>query len=414
MAGGSSDTQLTSSRQHRRPQQKGAAMKKAPLVVALLIALHTRALATDVFDILNKLPIQRPDATTQMLDSTLYAASIKMTVKNGDGDNFNFSDADTMERLVLSSTGGTLSFPVGNKSAINQFAIDHTKEIVNILFPSGLASNIMGQSENQLSSSLLFEEVVAPIKSPRGSERKQFKNELSGRLEYDNIELNNNDGYSLGTLLGYRREISNRLEVGLFVPYRFTRLDDPSSIKAHFTQFDLFGKYTPYDKEVTVKIGADAFTSILVSQSDAIDVLGDLTYGGGIFSAVEKDFKAFIITFGLGFKVSKTSIEFSPSGSGFLNELIKAINDREVDKDLTYGLNIAVPYKENLMMNIGVHRTNSFASDISKDRDSQTKIRAVVQYKIADTFELNGGYSTVLEIKDFTTHIFFLNAIRRF
>lgn len=120
------------------------------------------------------------------------------------------------------------------------------------------------------------------------------------------------------------------------------------------------------------------------------------------------------MTFGAGFKISKTTLEFLPDTSDILGEIIKALNDREVDRDLTYGINVAIPYGENLMINVGAHRTNSFASDISSDRNAQTKIRAVLQYKISNAFELNGGYSTVLEVKDYTVHSLFLNAIARF
>ena len=389
-------------------------MQKVYLAIVAFCILPTMTFADDVYDVLNKLPIQRPDGSTQTLDSTLYAASVSMDLKDGDGNNANFSNADTMERLVISSIGGTLPFPAGNQATINQFARDHTKEIITILFPSGIAANTIGQSENQLSSSLMFDEVVTPIKSPRGSQRRQLKNELSGRLEYDDLELNRSDGYSLATLLAYRRDIANRFEVGVLVPYRFTALSDPSDTRSHFAQFDLFGTLIPYDQAVTVKVGADAFTSVLVSQSKAIDIIGDLTYGGGLFSSIEKDFTSFIVTFGVGFKISKTTLEFLPDSSDVLGDIIKALNNREVDQDLTYGVNVAIPYRENLMMNIGAHRTNSFASDISSDRNAQTKVRAVLQYKVSNAFELNGGYSTVLEIKDFTTHMFFLNAIARF
>jgi hypothetical protein len=393
---------------------EGKPMNRSILALAVLCLLPGMTCADDVYDILEKLPIQRPDSTTQTLDSSLYAASVVMDLKDGDGNNTNFSNTDTMERLVLSSIGGNLSFPVGNQAVISQFALDHSKEIIDILFPSGIAANTVGQSENQLSASLTFDEIVAPIKSPRGSQRKQYKNELSGRLQYDNIELNNNNGYSVATLLGYRRDIANRFEFGILMPYRFTSLNDPSDTEAHFAQFDLFGTFIPYDKAVTIKVGADAFTSVLVSQSKAIDIIGDLTYGSGIFSAIEKDFKSLIVTFGVGFKLSKTTLEFLPDTSDILGEIIKALNDREVDQDLTYGINVAIPYGDNLMINVGAHRTNSFASDISSDRNTQTKIRTVLQYKISNAFELNGGYSTVLEIKDYTAHIVFLNAIARF
>jgi len=389
-------------------------MKRLGLAVVVLCLLPASTFADDVYDILKKLPVQRPDNTTQTLNSSLYAASVTMNLQDRDGNNFNFADGDIMRQLVLSSMGGILSFPMGTTADIDQFARDHTKQIIAILFPSGIASNTLGQSENQLSSSLVFDEVVTPIKSPRSSQRKQLKNELSGRLEYNHLELNNSDGNAVGTLLSYRRDIANRFEIGLLVPYRYTSLNDPADTTAHFSQFDFYGTYIPYDGDLTIRIGADAFTSILVSQSNVIDILGDLTYGGSIFSSIEKDFKFFIISFGLGFQVSKTTLEFLPSTSGILGNIINTLNDRDVDQDLTYGLNIGIPYGENFIINLGVNRTNSFASDISSSRNAQTKVRAVAQYKISNMFELNGGYSTILEIKDFTTNIFFISAIGRF
>jgi hypothetical protein len=135
-------------------------MKRLGLAVVVLCLLPASTFADDVYDILKKLPVQRPDNATQTLNSSLYAASVTMNLQDRDGNNFNFADGDIMRQLVLNSIGGTLSFPIGTTADIDQFARDHTKQIIAILFPSGIASNTVGQSENQLSSSLVFDEVV--------------------------------------------------------------------------------------------------------------------------------------------------------------------------------------------------------------------------------------------------------------
>src|SRR5262245_54240057 len=98
-------------------------IKRTILVVPVLLFLVSTALAADVYDILRKLPVQRPDSGTQTLDSSLFAATtVRMALRDGDANNSNFSDNDVMEQLILSGSGGRLEFPVGNKSVIDQFA----------------------------------------------------------------------------------------------------------------------------------------------------------------------------------------------------------------------------------------------------------------------------------------------------
>jgi hypothetical protein len=64
-------------------------MKRLGLAVVVLCLLSTSTFADDVYDILKKLPIQRPNSTTQTLNSSLYAASVTMTLQDRDGNNFN-------------------------------------------------------------------------------------------------------------------------------------------------------------------------------------------------------------------------------------------------------------------------------------------------------------------------------------
>jgi hypothetical protein len=72
--------------------------------------------------------------------------------------------------------------------------------------------------------------------------------------------------------------------------------------------------------------------------------------------------------------ITCADLEFLPDISDILDEILKAPNDREVNQDLIDGINLAIPHGENVMINVGAHRTNPFASDISSDRDAQRKI----------------------------------------
>jgi hypothetical protein len=96
-------------------------MKKAIPALAVLPLLPAIACADDVFDVLERLPIQRPDSTTQTLDSSLYAASVIMALKDGDGNNANFSNADTMQRMVLSSRGYSTVLEIKDYTAHSLF-----------------------------------------------------------------------------------------------------------------------------------------------------------------------------------------------------------------------------------------------------------------------------------------------------
>jgi hypothetical protein len=398
---------------------RGKEMKKIFLVLWMFLFLQTTALAIDFSDFFSKLPIQRPDDVTQTLDTSLYAASVRATLRDVDGNNKNFSKVDIMERLSLSSIGGTLEFPRNStRDQVEQFAREHAYEIMHILFPGGIASGTIGQTENQLNTSLTFQEVVAPIKEPRVTQKEiALRNELSGRLEYSNFKLNSYSGNnSIGMLLGYKSSFfSDKLEAGLLLPYKFAVLNDNVDTTSHFLQLDLFGKYNVYkDNGLTMTIGGDAFTSLLVAQSDVFDVFGNLAYGGGIFASVEKDFKVITLTAGIGFKLSKVTVPGAllPDDIGYL---VKTINDRAMDRDLVYGLNIAVPFKDdNSNINLNVHRINSFSPDIPDELDSQTIIRIAVQYAISKSFIFNAGYSTVFEVKDYKPQTFFLSAIWKF
>src|SRR5207249_2595081 len=154
---------------------KAQAMKKVVLSLAIFFFLRSSALATSVYDVLKNLPIQRADGQQTLTNNHLFAATVNMTLIDGDEHNDNFSDSDIMQSLSLNSIGGHLDFLPGNKTAIENFAKEHAKQILNILFPDGFAANIMGQSDSQLSSSLTFDQVVAPLQSPRSVQLMEFR-----------------------------------------------------------------------------------------------------------------------------------------------------------------------------------------------------------------------------------------------
>src|SRR2546430_17147619 len=103
-------------------------MRRYLLTLWAIFLFHTSSYAQDFYDILKALPIKRPDSLTQIIDSRLYSASVNLILTDKNNNNNDFSNADSLQRLVLSSRGGTLAFPAGNRSAVEQFARAHANE----------------------------------------------------------------------------------------------------------------------------------------------------------------------------------------------------------------------------------------------------------------------------------------------
>jgi hypothetical protein len=98
-----------------------------------------------VGDAILRLPVVQDDiARTLTIDSPIYSARLGATIRDVDGSINNFSNTDTITFTLTGRNGRGLSFPppgqAGTRVEFDQFVRDNAKEIIEILFPSGIAT----------------------------------------------------------------------------------------------------------------------------------------------------------------------------------------------------------------------------------------------------------------------------------
>src|SRR5262245_50454244 len=131
---------------------------RLPLVLTLAAATATPALAQDepllrninvsglidAFMALRRVVIE--NRTT--INGNIYAGVITTTVDDRDGNANNFADRDVAAVSLTARRGAsplTVNCPRGDRAAIEACLRSNFTDVVNILFPTGLAESVSGR-----------------------------------------------------------------------------------------------------------------------------------------------------------------------------------------------------------------------------------------------------------------------------
>jgi len=345
------------------------------------------------------------------IDAKMYGARVTTAWDDIDNDK-NIDDNEFLtETIKLYSRDGNLALesPSGlNKEGMEAWAEAYAKEILAVIFPSGLTSGVGVM--NHWAEQMSFKK--------QQTDAKVLNNDFKAVLEYLFIDVNDNDGGAASIMLGYGHEADNGLEFGFKLPYRYTSIDDGIDSESHYAGLDFYGKY-PVKKwnDMAWNIGLDIFGSGFYLRSDAIEHSGNLEYGGGIFTSFTKDFKFLAVTAGIDYNISKAYFKtsFVDSDDGFVESALDYINDLDPVHALSYGFNVTAPFaKDKAAVSLEVIRSNFLSDDIESDRDAQTIAGLSCSYFPTDSFELNLGIRQTFELDDINTTGIMLGAVFKY
>ncbi|MEW5733673.1 MAG: hypothetical protein AB1921_02400 [Thermodesulfobacteriota bacterium] len=380
------------------------------LCCAIFLLPATAFCAKDFFDAI-KFGVS--GGTVKNVNAKLYNSITKGAFNDPNLDG-NLDPGETMIGTVkIYNRSGKLALespPNLNRDQLEAWAVLNADRILNTIFEGDL-SQATGQSSDAVIAQKNFSEQILEKVNPT-------VNEFKGALEYENLDVLGETANAYSALFGYNWGFDSGATLGLMLPYRYTQMDDGPSSKSHFGGLNLYFKYPvkKWDK-VTWNLGADAFGSVYMLTSDAVDLLGNLKYGGGAFTSLSLDLSSVLISAGCEYMLSDANVPGSlvDTDDPFIDKAVGYVNNLSTVQTVSYGLNIGVPLAGGkAAVNLEAVRSQFISDDIPDDRKEQTTALVSVAYRPTETFELNLGAHTVLELTDIDVWGLTLGTVFRF
>ncbi len=312
-------------------------------------------------------------------------------------------------------TPGTIT----SRAQLQAWAEENADAILNILFPGGIAT-AMGITDDAIMSQGLFSGRIlkSAVPASKKDQIEKLNNDFKGALEYISLDVNNNDGKAGSAMLGYSHNSESGLELGFILPYRYASIDDEINSSSNFIGLDLYGKYPVMRGDsITWNVGLDILGDVFYLKSDVIEHSGNLKYGGGVFTSLEKQFQfGGCLSAGVDYKITKANLNSSllDTENEFLKKAVDWLNDMGPVQTLSYGFNFGVPIGDSFAVNLEVIRSNFISDDIPSDRNAQTFTGLSCSYFPSEAFELNLGIHKTFELSDIDATGITLGTIYRY
>lgn len=350
-------------------------------------------------------------------DARLYGTQTTLSWVDTNGDG-TFDETELLSGVAsIVSEAGSLNSPAGlSRDDLELWAEAHAEEIYHLIFPQGI-SRATGSSEDELMSHFSLSNQLTKV-NPRIKEVTDANDsEFKAVTEYHSIEVDKDDGDAFSLILGFS-QLFGGTEIGFLMPYRYTMLDDNIDSDSHFLGLEFYGntKVVATDS-FAWKVGAEIFGSLYYLTSDAIDHLGQVRYGGGVFTVVEQQLPVGLLSAALDYKIAEFYLPSSLSDTDnvFVDKGIEYVNDLDAVHTITYGANYGLPLMDDsLALNFEVLRAHFESDDIESDRDTRTTATIAASYFPTETFELTLGITKVFEVDDYEDLGFTLGSILRF
>ena len=274
----------------------------------------------------------------RQINGPLFGGAIDATISNRDEfrDNFGAEDRIRFSIRPRTGTGTALEFPGGNRAEFETWAKENASELLGILFPGGLSSSVLGRGAGEIQAQQILLTTALATESAR--EMSQGGRSIAGGLfEYEMFARDDRrPGDSARAWQGlYNASKSFSLQ-GRYVQQHegFTTNATAFSVDYH--------PYAEIDGAIRWRIGGTARSGFLYSQSNAMD-LGSIEFGGGGFVSGFKALGPVRIGGGAILQRSKSYVPpvFGDEDDD-LGFLAKAINERGVQYDLSYGATVGV------------------------------------------------------------------------
>jgi hypothetical protein len=325
--------------------------------------------------------------TVNVIDGRLYGGRVTATIRNGAGDPnlANLSDVDFVTLTLASRAGGpTLSFPGGNRSALEAWARENREPILGILFPGSLSSTVLGRSASQVyAQQLLFASVLGAdaVRQPgalgRGGHGGLLDIEWFGRED----RRPGDSGVAWQGLHDFTGSLS--------VQGRYAVLQEDVRTRAGTVAVD-YHPFVELNRSVVWRVGGLARSGVTYSTSQALD-LASLDFAGGGWASAFKDFGRTRVGGGALLQGARSHVP------GFLIDdtlayVATTLNDRGIDLSVSYGASIGHDTSDRTVVLGKIVRTESVTSDTAGA--GSTLILGGAAYRVG-ALRFSGGYRRV-------------------
>jgi hypothetical protein len=319
-----------------------AEMSRATLRLFVIVFVHTLAIAS-IAEAQGGLSRAVLEVSSTVIDSRrnvdgqLYGGRVVATISDRDGDPDNFT-ADDRIRFAIGPRGQapSLVFPGGDRTEFESWARQNASALLAFLFPDSLSSAVLGRGTGEMQAQELL--LASALETEHVREVSQGGRSTAGGLfEFETFQR---DGRRPGDSA---RAFQGLYNVGKTVSLQGRFVQQREGFSTHATAFSVdYHPFVEIDKSIRLRIGGTARGGLLYSRSSAMD-LGSVELGGGAWVSGFKDLGRVRIGGGTILQGSKSYIppvfDDGEDGLGFLAD---AINERDIQYDIAYGVTAGV------------------------------------------------------------------------
>jgi hypothetical protein len=363
-------------------------------LIGMSVSLTASARAQDadvVTQAILKLPREIIDKQ-QNLWGQIYCGIITATITDKNNDVTDFEDGDIINaRITSNRASGSLIF-AGTRPEFDDFIDRNARLLLKLFFPTSISEGVTGEDAAQNHSQQLLINIMLSSRAleQTASEGKVKRSQIGGLLEYEWFEADQINGKAVQGVV-----YTDRFDLAL--QGRYTVLDDHLGTKSLTAWLDFCPHLTFDFDSYEWQVGLESYSSFLNSTSNSIHI-GSLEFGGGPWSSLRIDFPRVRIGVGAVLQGSKIHLPsfLVPKGTEFL---VDAINDRDLEYNITYGTILGVLLADRLSLNAKIIGTRSSMGALDKDVTSQATILMSLSYLFGDVAPIDIGYkiSTGLE-----------------
>jgi hypothetical protein len=380
------------------------------IIVSLVLPACAREASAqwpkNLSDVVLALPSTTSGNTRAYTNTRLFDGVVNATIFDQNGNPGDFAATDVIAFQVRSRTGVTpKARPTGagfdspirlTRAEFDTWAKDHAPQLLEVLFPSGLAAAVSGRDTSTLYSQQLFLTTILDIATSENQQRRPSAALVDA--EWMNVE---SDGAASGSsawatqgLYAFRPWISVQARYG-----SLTRALSTASINVA-VDVHPFIERGDYREGVMVRVGGMGRGGFMYSSTkpvtDALTTASSIPlpvfdYSGGGWASVLHEFGPVLVGGGSLFQLTKHQA-LEGSDDDFRKAFAAAINDRGLEYDATVGGTAKAPVTRRTSV-IGSY-AGTFGLNSVIDRAASHAILGSVMYELGPRATVNGGYKT--------------------
>lgn len=381
------------------------------IILACVLGAGAREAAaqwpTNISDVVLALPSSLNGGTRTYDNARLFDGIVNATITNQDGNAGDFSALDQITFRLTSRPGSTpknrptgagFDFPLTlTRAQFEDWANDpaNARKILEVLFPSGIATAVSGRNTSTLYSQQLLLSTILDVSTGEDQRRRPsaalFDTEW---MTLDNQGASTKTPWAMQGLYSFSPWMSVQARYG-----SLTRALATDSISVAF-DFHPFIERGDYRDSVMVRVGGMGRGGFMYSSTrpaaDSLTAAGSIPlpvfdYGGGAWASVLHQFGPVLVGGGSLLQATKHHA-LEGDDDNFRKAFAAAINDRGVEYDATVGGTAKVPVSRRT--SVIASYAGTFALNSVIDESASHAVLGAVMYEIGPRATVNGGYKT--------------------